>query len=473
MIVPLLLPLAALLPGRKALSLCGLVLLASRLSVNAAEPALRAPRAVLEISTGSLPGRNIVFLMRPSTGRLRRPVSLGSVMELAQKDNPELKASRQAWLAAAQVPAQASAFDDPMINVSHMLVDLQTKAGPLQNQFSISQKIPFWGKRALRGQAASMAAEVARQAFRAKSLEIMDETVRAYYGLYFLDRAVAILNDQQSVLNRFSRSAIKKYTVGAAPEAQAFRAQVELAKLENDLVTAEEEQKSARARLNALLNRPPLAPLGRLERPEDPAFRWDDAALERQALARRPEILALSALKNRSEAERRLAIRNYFPDLTLGYQYSQIGGGTTNMPYDGQAAQAVTFGINLPIWLNKENAALRQSRAALAASESSLDDMTNETRYQVVDLSVKADTAARLFKLYQDTVLPQAQAALDSAQSAYEGGKSGFLDLLDSERSLLSFELDQERHRVDFEIAVADLERVAGGALSETQGGKE
>ncbi|MDE1975679.1 MAG: TolC family protein [Elusimicrobia bacterium] len=403
-------------------------------------------------------------------------MSLASVLELAQKDNPEIQAARHAWAAAANVPEEARAFDDPTLNVSHMLTGMrkapQTMAGPMGDQITITQNIPFWGKRALRGQAASMAAEVSRQALRAKSLEIMDRTVRAYYGIYFLDQAIAILEEQQSVMNRFSRSATEKYTVGRAPESEALRAQVELAKIENDLVTAEEKQKSARARLNALLDRSPEAPLGRLERPENPDFRWNETAWSEQALAMRPEILALRALKNKNAAERRLAIRDYFPDLTLGYQYSEIGGGTTNLPYDGQDAQALSFGLNLPIWLNKENAALRQSRENLAASESGLQDMVNETRYQVENLSVKADTAARLFKLYEDTVLPQAQAALDSTQNAYEAGRASFLSLLDSERSLLSFELDQERHRVDFEIAVADLERVSGGPLT-AQGGKQ
>lgn len=422
--------------------------------LNAAEPIASAPPSSIAISTGNM--------------------SLNSILELVRKNNPEIQAARHAWAAAENVPEQARALNDPTLGISRMLTKagVQTTEGPMMDQFSISQKIPFWGKRALRGQAASLAAGVAYQAFRAKSLEIMDRAVRAYYGLYFLDKTTDILAEQQSVLNRFSRSAIRKYAVGKAPETEALRAQVELAKIENDLVTAEEEQQSARARLNALLDRSALAPLGRPQRPDSPIFRWDETAWSRQALTQRPEILALEALKNKSAVERRLAIRNYFPDLTLGYQYSEIGGGTTNIPYDGRDVQALTFGLDLPIWLGKENAALRQSRENLAASRSGLAAMIDQTGYEVDDLCVKADTAARLFKLYQDAVLPQAQAALDSSQSSYEVGKTSFLSLLDSERSLLSFELDQERHRVDFEIDIADLERVSGGPLS-AAGGKK
>ncbi|MHB2026090.1 MAG: TolC family protein [Elusimicrobiota bacterium] len=399
-------------------------------------------------------------------------ITLATVLDIARMNNLELKASRQAWVAAQERPAEVSAFDDPSLSVSHMLAGpaIQTTAGPMMNQFSISQKIPFWGKRALRGQAASLGAEVAHQAFRAKSLEIMDRAVRAYCELYYLDQAVAIIADQRSVLTRFARVVDKKYAVGQAPQAAAFRAVVELSKLENDLVSAEERRTSAQAGLNALLDRLPRAALGRPEAPKPPDFHWDTEVLIREALAQRPEIQALQALKGQRDAERRLAIRKYFPDFVLGYQYGEIGSGTTAIPYSGQDSQALVIGINLPIWIKKENAAARRSQANLAASEFGLENMIDETRYQAEDLSVKADTAARLFKLYEGTVLPEARAALDSNESAYEAGTAGFLDLLDSERTLLKFDLEQERHRTDYTIAVADLERVIGEPLDHAEG---
>jgi cobalt-zinc-cadmium efflux system outer membrane protein len=397
-------------------------------------------------------------------------ITLSEVLVQAQRDNPELKASRKAWDAAEERPAQASAFDDPTVNYSHMLVDLQTKAGPVTDQFTISQKVPFWGKRGLRGEAASLDTEIARQAYSAKTLEILARTVRAYYDLYFLGRTEAILKEQTSVLDRFARVADKKYAVGKAPQAMVFRAQVELASLGTDIVTTQQEIVSARARLNALLNRPPRSPLGQPQSPANPNPGLDEESLSRAALDGRPELIALRTLEGRRDVERRLALRKYFPDFMLGYQYTEIGAGTTNLPYDGRAAQALMAGINVPLWLGKNRAAVRESRAALDASRMSVEDLSNQTRFQVEDMIVKIETAARLYKLYDDTVLPQAQSALDSTQSAYEADTAGFLDFLDAERALLRFELEQERHRVDYAEGLAELERVVGGPP--TQGEK-
>ncbi|MDD5656990.1 MAG: TolC family protein [Elusimicrobia bacterium] len=416
---------------------------------------------MLALALAAQPSARAAFAQDVSTGTM----ALASFLDALRRDNPELKASRQAWAAAEEAPVQAAAFEAPTVKYTHMFTDLETKAGPMMDQWTFSQKVPFWGKRGLRRRAASLQAEIARQAYRAKALEVSSRAVRAYCELCFLDRALSILKEQLGVLDASTRVAAKKYAVGRGPQAMVLRAQVESAKLDNDLVTAEQERLSARARLNALLDRPPRAPLGAPEPPAGPDFRWDVEDLRRRALAARPEVLAARDLEGRRAVERGLALRRWFPDFMLGYQYSEIGSGTTMLPYDGRDVHAVMIEFNLPLWLNKNKAAVREARADLEASRWSLEGVSNRTLYEVEDLSVQADTAARLFKLYEATVLPQARAALQSVRSAYEGDQAGFLDLLDSERTLLRFELEHERQRVDFAILLAELERVVGEGL--------
>ncbi len=397
-------------------------------------------------------------------------IALGEVLAAVERDNPELEASRQAWLAAAQAPAQAGAFEDPSVAVSRMTEHLETRAGPMEGKVTASQKVPFYGKRGLRREGAELAAETARQAFLAKGLEVAARAVRFYCELYFLERTIAVLNEQADLVEHFARVADKKYAAGKGPQAMALRAQVELAKIRNELVTARQERLSRQAALNSVLDRPPRAPLGAPEAPSNPEFRLSSDELLAQAVQGRPELLALRALEGRRDAERRLAIRRYFPDFMVGYEYTEIGGGTTGLPFDGKDAHGFMVGLNIPLWLGKNRAAVREARAAVRGAGLSLKDAVNRTGYEVEDLSVRAETSARLFKLYEDSVLPQARAALDSARSGYEADRVGFLDLLDSERALLRFELEHERHRADFRIKLAELSRVVGRSLAVPEG---
>lgn len=392
-------------------------------------------------------------------------VSLAEVSAGVLQDNPELAAARKAWEAAEQAPPQARALSDPKVDLMGMIAPFES--WPENGQVTVSQDVPFWGKRSLRGQAAGLEAEVARQAYRAKTLEVLSQTVRAYYELYYLGRTEAILEEQTSVLERLARVADKKYAVGKEPQAMVFRAQAELAALATDLVTAQQEQVSARARLNALLGRLPWSPLGAPEAPPRPASGWDARALGQAALSARPELLALRATQGESAALRRLALRRFFPDFMVGYRY--MGAG---MSFSGRAAHAGMLGLTLPLWAQRDAAGLREARARQAASRLSAEDLANRTRFEVEDLVVKLETSARLYKLYDDTVLPQAQSALDATQSAYESDSASFLDFMDAERALLRFELEQERHRVDYAEGLAELERVVGGPLPRPRGDK-
>lgn len=396
---------------------------------------------------------------------LKKTVSLKSLLEEAARANPGLKAARERWNAAVERPVQARALPDPKVSASRMLENLETRAGPVEGKLSISQGIPFYGKRALRGKAAAEAAEIANQAYRAHELKLRSQMVRAYYDLYFLRRTVEILEEQVDLFRHFARVTEKKYAVGKGHQAMVFRAQAELSRIQNEVVTAEQEVLSALARLNSLLDRKPWKSLGALEPPAFPAVFWEIAELRARALKERPELRALKALESKSEAERRLALKRFFPDFMVGYENTWVKPGATSMPFDGKDAHGVMLGLNIPLWGRSLRAGYREAKAKERAAGLNRRDLENRTLYQVEDLHVRADTAMRLAKVDQNTILPQIRSALKATLSGYESDTADFLDLLDVERTLLRLELGHVRHQVMFHQLVAELERIVGGKL--------
>jgi outer membrane protein TolC len=66
--------------------------------------------------------------------------------------------------------------------------------------------------------------------------------------------------------------------------------------------------------------------------------------------------------------------------------------------------------------------------------------------------------------------LPKARQALAAVRSAYETGEAGYLDLIDSERVLLEFELAAHRAAADLAIGLASIDAVVGGGLYDSAG---
>jgi len=79
------------------------------------------------------------------------------------------------------------------------------------------------------------------------------------------------------------------------------------------------------------------------------------------------------------------------------------------------------------------------------------------------------DAAKKLIKIYETGVLPQAQAAVETARRGYETDLLSFLDLLDSVRSLREFQMEYFESLANLEIYLADLERTVGVDLSEVK----
>lgn len=400
-------------------------------------------------------------LIRSETG----PVRLEALIKEALEANPGLRAARERLKAAEEGPAQAKALPDPVVEAEVMTRHVETRAGPMEERLSVSQEVPFFGKRGLRARAAEAEAETARQALRAEELKVRAELSEAYYELFALRRAGEILREQVELLRHSARVAEKKYAVGRGPQAMAFRAQAELSRMQNEVLTADQEAKSAETRMNALLGRPAWETVGKLAAPEHPHADLEREPLRERALRERPELRALKALEGKTEAARRLAARRFFPDLMAGYEYTRIGNGTTATPFDGRDAQSVMAGLRLPLWLGANRAGLREARARETAASLDREDLENRTLSELEDLLARAETAARLHAVDEATILPQFRAAVKATLSGYEADAVGFLELLDAERALLEAELGHVRHLAMFWTLKARLERVVGGPL--------
>ena len=70
-------------------------------------------------------------------------LDLGQLIEIAADRNPRLAAARQRWLASAQRPAQASALPDPLLRYTEFIEPIETRAGPLNRRFDLTQPIPW------------------------------------------------------------------------------------------------------------------------------------------------------------------------------------------------------------------------------------------------------------------------------------------------------------------------------------------
>ncbi len=393
------------------------------------------------------------------------PKSLADILALARERNPDLQAARKSWEATRERAEASTTWPDPEVGVQFMGVHQSTLNLKSANERSIdiSQTIPFPGKLSLRGKAAAQEARREEENYHGTGLEVLAQVKAAYYALLLADRAVAIARQNADILRQFAGTAERKYGTGKVSQSDVLRAQVELSRQLNEVLTAGQARETAQARLNALLDRSPEEPLAALEEPVPAPLAYSYADLEQMALERRPEVLAVRHEVERRDAELDAAKADYLPDFTLQYSWRSFENG----PSDSIAMAKMT----LPFaWFWRRQALVGSARAQHESAQAMLRSASAVTRYEVKELLVNVQTSLRLVELYRTTVIPQAEASLRVAEAGYRTDKVDFLKLLDSDRALIDFRLDYYKYLSKYGSDLARLERIVGTDLSQNPG---
>jgi outer membrane protein TolC len=157
----------------------------------------------------------------------------------------------------------------------------------------------------------------------------------------------------------------------------------------------------------------------------------------------------------RNELASNLARKGYYPDYTVSGGYFNQG----SMPPMWQFR--VDFKIPAYFWRKQRSEVNQQSFAISEARHN----------YEAADLSIQsrirsdytiAQTARTLLDLYQKSVVPEAQLALESSLTSYETGSVDFLSVFSNFMSVADYELMYHEQIMQFHVAMARLEEMTG-----------
>jgi cobalt-zinc-cadmium efflux system outer membrane protein len=377
------------------------------------------------------------------------------IERMALAANPEIRAAaRRLAVVEAHVPS-AAALDDPSLMYRGWQVPLRQpwNYNAAQNMFMISQTFYGPGKRGLRMSVAEGDVAEGKAALDATRLNVRIRARKAFHDQHvdIADQAVA--------------AAKIKYGVGKVPQQDVLKAQVSLTRLAEHLIHFEQDADVARARLNTLLGRDPSAPIDVRGEHVISTQLPSVETLEKMALQSRPDLLQTQVAVDKSHKEEALARKSYSPDFTVSAGYMLMPRGS-----EFRNNYMVEGSINLP-WLNhrKHDAEIAESTAKVTEQDAELVAMRNNAFGQIQEALVEARAAQKLANMYQQSLQPQAEATLHSTVIAYENNRTEFLDLLDSQMTVIDLDLAYFQALADFEARLGDLALAVGVSIDQIQ----
>lgn len=445
---------------------CAIGMLASAFAPPRVARAQRPPRIEASATDSSA---------SPQSSRL----VLGELYREARVSSPRGVAARALARAAAARVQGARRPPDPEIQLGFMNYSLPglDPMEPLgMTQIQLMQMIPTAGKLGLAGKTAS--AEAAAQLERATEIEweIRGAVAMAFYDLYEIEQSLEVARQTLRLLADVKAVAEAMYRVGEGRQADVLRANVEIARMVEDTTRMSTMRDAMAARLNSLLDRAVASTAGAVALPEFPDSIPTLASLVMLADDGRPMVNAGRREVEAAQAQTKLARREIWPDLTIGIQLAQAratmpgGVDSDGMPVPGERSMermgSLMIGATLPIFARSRQLQMREEMAAMQRmAEADLEAMRAETRSEVARAHASLVRARKLADLYRSTIIPQAEATVQSSLAAYRVGSVNFMTLLDTRMIVNEFRQELLALEAEEGKAWADLESFMGREL--------
>jgi outer membrane protein TolC len=392
---------------------------------------------------------------------------LDGLVQEALQNNPDLQAARERWEMYGHKVAPAMALDDPTLGfaLSNYPTDsFQSDKTPMTgNEVQLVQKFPFPGKLAAKGEVAEQQALWYQAVYEDARLQLATKVKDAFYRIYFLDRALAVTEENLQLLGSFVSLTTTRYEVGRGLQQDVLKAQVEQSKLMDKQLELRQQQQSAQAELNRLLARQATAHLELQGELELAPVTVDLQQLKATARQKRPMFASFESLIKRFAGQRELAKLDYYPNFNLWASYRFRDD---DLPDGGTDFVSAGVSINLPLWREKRSEAVADADAGIRMARRQFEDFSNQVDFTLEDSLARLRRNTDQVALYRTGIIPQAQQSFDASLAAYQVGKLELLSLLDSLMTLYRYQIDYQRALTDALRDAARLEAATGSSLA-------
>ncbi|MEE8137883.1 MAG: TolC family protein [Thermoanaerobaculia bacterium] len=371
--------------------------------------------------------------------------------------NPNLEAARQAWRSALERVPQAASLTDPTLSYSFSPLSVGDDEVRYGQILRFGQRLPFPGKRSLRGEIARAEADAALLGYESTRLDLAALASVLFDDYYLIHRALEINEEHLRLLEDFQRIATARYAAGTAPQQDPLQAEVEVARLLHRRVVLGTSRDILVAQLNALLHRRPelSLPPPPLELPRPGMDGLDPSQLQEQAVASRPELLALEAEMRARKSTVELRELDSYPDF-------EATGSFNSMWNQSEHRWMVGVGINLPMRRKRIRASVAEAEAGLRQIESDRSRLEDEIRAGVRIAYQRLEEAHHVVELYLSRVLPATRDQVNAALAGFKTGGNSYLALIEAEKNQRTARLEYEEALASSYSRRAELDRQIG-----------
>jgi len=317
----------------------------------------------------------------------------------------------------------------------------------------------------LKKEAAEFDARGAAHSVEELRLQLVSTVKNTWWQLYYLERALTTLVQNQALLRQFISVAKTKYETGMGLQQDVLLAQLELAKSMDQQIHLRAMRHHKAIYLNILMDKPIS---NSVVLPEQVSKVMPDLAsetvLHRKGEMTRPLLSKMVTEIGAAQSRLDLAKRDYYPDFTVGMSYGDRSGDN-GLPIGGERADFVSLklAVKIPLYAaRKQSKAVSQKKSELQSNRYALHDQKGRVMVEISAAIADYLHSREQFTLFESGIVPLARQTVESMLVAYQVNEVDFLNLVRSQMNLFNYELQYWQALVDAKQALARLQTAVG-----------
>ena len=399
--------------------------------------------------------KNVIILLVMALPLWAWGQDLEDYQKIAAENNPGLQGRYKEFKAALEKVPQVSSLPDPTLSFGYFISPVETRVGPQQVKFSLSQMFPWFGTLEAQGNAAALMAQAKYQSFIDARNKLFYQVADAYYPLYELDEQLRLQRENLEILESFMTLAQSKYENNQSSMVDVLRVDIMIKDARTNIDILEDKRQPLLTRFNNQLNRDASETVSIVDTinvsPLPDGYRRDSL------LINHPLLEELSLKEEAMKEQEKAAIRKGLPSFGLGLDYVLVGERTDmDLADNGQDVVMPMLTMSLPIFRGKYKAAKEEARIMQEAYRDMRQEMVNNlgSAYEMVWFEMEKQR--QNLDLYREQIDETGQA-LNLLFTSYSNNGNDFEEVLRMQQQLLKYQMMQATSLSEYKIAEAKL----------------
>tara|TARA_R110002126_G_scaffold229541_1_gene373873 strand:- start:1515 stop:2735 length:1221 start_codon:yes stop_codon:yes gene_type:complete len=373
---------------------------------------------------------------------------------VAADNNPELKAKYKEFEASLQKLPQVSSLPDPNLSLGYFISPVETRVGPQNMKFSLTQMFPWFGTLKAQKNVAALLADSKYQAFLNTKNQLFSQVAAVYYPLYELQNLKIIEQENIKILESYQKIASAKFENGKGNLVDILRVDIMIKDAQTNLEILNKKEPALTSWFNSILNRKyneQVVVLKEIEVVELPLqYRKD-------SISQNPLLIELDLKKQASNAAIEVARKQGLPKLGVGVDYVIVDKGMNNSTDSGKDVIMPMVTLSLPIFRKKYTAATSEAKLmeeSYSFQKTAVENKLNGTYYKLIfELEKEKD----LLHFYSNQVFTLSKS-LNLLFSYYSNANKDFEEVLRMQQELLKYKKLKLASTSAFYVKLAELD---------------